>query len=94
MKFEIKVSIQEIVKDFEELVRYDERLGVQFDSNMANDEEIAKFNTFIMDMVNKYIPGYERHLDEPLSGEDTYEDALVIYRMLYENFREIFFNLI
>ena len=40
----IKLSIQEIIRDFEELVRYDERLDVHFDFKKAKDEDIHDFS--------------------------------------------------
>ncbi|WP_405293938.1 hypothetical protein [Methanobrevibacter sp.] len=92
----IKLTIQEIVSDFERLVRYDERLVVHFDFEKADESEIERFHDEMVGMIGKYIPDYARHLDaEYFSGElSTYDRALELYNMLYENFREIFYRLV
>lgn len=46
--------------DFERLVRYDEHLGVLFDNEKAGNEEIEKFYNFMVALVEKYIPNYEK----------------------------------
>ena len=93
MEKTIKVTIQEIVSDFEKLVRYDERLDVLFDSKKANDEKIEEFYNFTLEMTEKYISDYEKHIDGNID-EVNYDNALKLYEMLYENFREIFYKLI
>jgi len=92
----IQLSIQEMVKDFEELNRYDERLGVLFDLEKATDKEINDFFSYMVFLAKKYIPTFERHVSEKYySGESTkYDKALILYEMLYENFKEIFYKLI
>ena len=92
----IKLTIQEIVTDFERLIRHDESLVAHFDFEKADESKIAKFHDEMVAMSEKYIPNYERHLGgEYFSGElSTYEKALELYSMLYENFREIFYQLI
>ncbi len=92
----IQLSIQEMVKDFEELNRYDERLGVLFDLERATDAEINDFFNYMLFLTNKYIPTYEKHVDKKFFSTSTgkYERALMLYQMLYENFQEIFFQLV
>ena len=89
----IKLTIQEIVRDFETLVRYDECLNLKFDLKRANDDDIEKFHSEMLKMTEKYIPNYERHVDGSVD-EANYDNALKLYEMLYENFREIFYKLI
>ena len=93
MEKTIELSIQEIVSDFEKLVRYDERLDALFDSKKANDEKIEEFYNFTLEMTEKYIPNYEKHIEGSID-EVNYDNALKLYGMLYENFREIFYKLI
>ena len=93
MEKTIKLTIQEIVSDFEKLVRYDERLDALFDSKKANDKQIEEFYNFTLEMTEKYIPDYEKHIDGNIDEVD-YDNALKLYGMLYENFREIFYKLI
>lgn len=94
--FVIELSIQEMVKDFEEIVRYDERLGVLFDLEKASEKNINNFYKYMIFICKKYIPNYEDHLgDEYYSPSSTeYDNALMLYELLYENFKEIFYNLV
>lgn len=93
MEFRIKLTIQEIVDDFEKLIRYDEHLEAMFDNQKADDGEIERFYTTVVQMIEKYIPNYERHVDGDVS-DISYENALKLYGMLYENFKEIFYKLV
>lgn len=93
MDFRIKLTIQEIVNDFERLIRYDERLEVLFDNEKADKKEIEKFYIDMVEMIGKYIPNFKNHVDGDIS-EANYENALKMYKMLYENFKEIFYKLI
>ena len=92
----IRLSIQEMVKDFEDLNRYDERLGVLFDLQKASDDEINDFFTHMLFLTKKYIPNFERHVGEKYHSEEStkYDRALILYEMLYENFKEMFYKLI
>lgn len=93
MEFRIKLTIQEIVNDFERLIRYDERLEVLFDNEKVDKKEIEKFYIDMVEMIGKYIPNYKNHVAGDISGAN-YENALKMYKMLYENFKEIFYKLI
>ena len=92
----IRLTIQEIVNDFEALIRHDEHLDVQFDMNRAQDEDIDRFHSEMMALIEKYIPTYEKHLTEKYYSDDatTYDKALELYSMLYENFKEILCKLV
>ena len=94
-KKRIKLTIQEIIEDFESLVRYDERLDVNFDFGKADQAMVRKFYADMVTMTRKYIPNYEAKVDpEYFSEPSSYERGLMLYKMLYENFREIFCSLI
>jgi hypothetical protein len=92
----IQLSIQEMVKDFEELNRYDERLGVLFDLQRATDSEINDFFSYMIFLAKKYIPNFEKHVNEKYFSDSSskYDKALMLYEMLYENFKEIFYKLV
>jgi hypothetical protein len=92
----IKLTIQEIVKDFETLVRYDEYLDLKFDLKKANDKDIEKFYSEMLRITEKYIPTYEKFLPEEyhMDKSTAYDKALILYKMLYENFLEIFSGLV
>lgn len=93
MSYVIKLTIQEIIDDFEKLVRYDERLEVCFENQKASDEDIKKFHRFVEEMISKYIPNYK----EKTSFSDElsdYEKALELFKILYNNFRKMFSELV
>lgn len=95
MSEKIKLSIQVIFKDFERLVRYDERLDVYFENQLAVDEDVEKFFNDLEEMMSKYLPTYEEHMSREFFLDDTpvYDKALELYKDLYENFRFIFSQL-
>ena len=96
MAVKIQLSIQEILNDFEKLVRWDERLAVHFENQSADDEDIEKFFNFVGEMALKYLPSYEEHMPPEFFLDDTpdYDKALELYKPLYENFKEIIYQLI
>ena len=94
-KIKVTLTIQEIVDDFEKLVRYDERLDTHFDFEKGNRKLIEEFHQDMLSMIAKYIPNYETHVPaEYFSEMSTYSKALMLYKMLYENFKEIFAKLV
>ncbi len=94
-KIKIRLTIQEIVQDFETLVRYDERLGIYLDHRKVDNEMTDKFNGDMIAMVEKYIPNYLKMVPEEYFSEvSAFGKALMLYKMLYENFLEIFAKLV
>lgn len=96
MSKKIKLTIQEIVSDFEKMVRCHERLDVLFDLEEATEYDIEKFNALVIMIGEKYLPGYESHMSEEYFSEDTpvFDKALELYGELYRNFKQMFYNLI
>ena len=92
----INLTIQEIVRDYESLIRYDERLSSYFDVEKAGDEDIDLYYRRMLQLIEKYLPTYEKNIDEEYFSNktSTYEKALMLYAALYENFREIFYQLV
>ena len=92
MKRKIRLTIQEIVDDFECLVRYDEKLDAMFSLQKCNDEEISRFLECTENLADKYVPDYEEKFE--IGDAEGYDRALLIYGKLYENFKEIFYQLV
>ena len=44
-------------------------------------------------MIEKYLPNYEKSIEDNVD-EVNYDNALKLYGMLYENFKEIFYQLV
>ena len=92
----IKLTIQEIVCDFERMIRHHERLDVHFDFEKADENEIDEFHAEMLGLMEKYLPSYEKHVPEEylMDGTPTFDKALILYGELYRNFKEIFFQLV
>lgn len=92
----IKLTIQEIVADYEMLIRYHECLDTEFDFEKADQNEIDRFHRNMISLSEKYIPNYREHVsDDYFKGETpAFDKALELYCNLYENFREIFYRLV
>ena len=96
MTVKIQLTIQEIVCDFEAMVRHHERLGALFDLEKADDDEIDEFHTEMVGLMEKYLPTYKEHICEEYLKEDTptFDRALELYGELYRNFKKIFYQLV
>ena len=92
----IKLTIQEIIADYEMMIRHHEHLDTQFDFEMAEDRDIERFHEEMVKLIEKYLPTYEKHISERyfLENADTFEKALMLYEELYENFRQMFYQLV
>ena len=92
----IKLSIQEIIADYEMMIRHHEHLDTQFDFERAEDRDIDRFHKEMVELIEKYLPTYKKHIPERYFSEnaDTFEKALILYGELYENFRQMFYQLV
>ena len=96
MSEKIKLTIQEIVCDFEKMIRHHERLDVHFDFEKADEDEISQFHDEMLGLMEKYLPSYERHVPKEYLLDETplFDKALILYGELYNNFREMFYQLV
>lgn len=96
MSKKIKLTIQEIICDFEKMVRHHERLDVHFDLERADEDEIDAFYDDMVALMEKYLPNYEKHVPDEYFSNDaqTFDRALILYGELYQNFREMFYKLV
>ena len=96
MTVKIKLSIQEVVCDFERLLRHHEHLGVLFDFEKADDATIDEFHKEMVSMMEKYLPTYKEHISDEYLNEDTptFDRALELYGELYRNFKEMFYQMV
>ena len=96
MSEKIKLTIQEIVCDFEKMIRHHERLDVHFDFENADEDEISQFHDEMLGLMEKYLPSYERHVPKEYLMDETplFDKALILYGELYNNFREMFYQLV
>ena len=96
MTKKIKLTIQEIVCDFERMIRHHERLDVHFDFEKADENEIDEFHDEMLGLMEKYLPGYEKHVPKDYLKDETptFDKALILYGELYRNFKEMFYQLV
>ena len=96
MSEKIKLTIQEIVCDFEKMIRHHERLDVHFDFEKADEDEISQFHDEMLGLMEKYLPTYERHVPKEYLMDETplFDKTLILYGELYNNFREMFYQLV
>lgn len=96
MTKKIKLSIQEVVCDFERLIRHHEHLDSLFDFEKADDATIDEFHTEMVELMEKYLPTYREHVSKEYFRDDTptFDKALELYGELYRNFKEMFYQLV
>jgi hypothetical protein len=92
----IRVSIQEIVCDFERMIRHHERLDVLFDLERAEKSDIDEFYGHMARLARKYLPNYMEHVSDEYLMNDTpaFDKALELYGILYENYQQMFYQLV
>lgn len=88
MEEPVRLTMHEILIDFEKLVRSEEHLSVLIDYEKATDEDIGKFYNDLLEMTKKYVPNYRKFFSRDIE-DASYDNALKLFKMLYENFTEI-----
>ena len=90
----IKLSIQEIINDFENLISDEVRIGTKEDISFVDDYEYEEYYQANEDLCKKYIPNYLELVGPRYHNEETQEKGYILYNMLYKNFKEILYNLV
>lgn len=96
MDTEIQLSIQEIVLDYEALVRFEERIITLEEIDRLDEEDSEEFLEDIERMAAKYIPNYLEILPDRFysPNSSTKQKAMILSNMLQKNFKEIFYKLV
>lgn len=90
----IQLTIQEIVKDFYSLADMEGYLSGKAECYNLNDEDKIQYLHHMEKLITKYIPNYKEHVCDDFEKLETYDKGLELSRMLDENFREIFYQLV
>ena len=92
----IKLTIQEMVLDFEQIIRTEEHINTLQDIDRLDNEDSKEFKDDMEVMVKKYIPNYKRHVPVHFFQKETSDlmKAEILSSMLRENFREMFYQLV
>ena len=92
----IKLTIQEIVNDFESIIRFEEHITTLDEIDQLDDENSVEFLIDADMMIRKYIPNYESlpQIKDISSKTSDKQKAMILSNLLQENFKEIFYGLI
>ena len=92
----IRLSIQEIVVDYEIMTREDERITMLEEMGRLNDDDGVNYKNEMERIAVKYIPNYMEHVPSEYSSSETSskEKGTILYNILEKNFKEIFYGLI
>lgn len=92
----IRLSIQEIVLDFERMMRLDERIGLLGDLGKLDVSDCSDYHKDMQSLAEKYMPKYRSLVPADYFSDDAsaLAKASMLYDMLYENFKEIFYKLV
>lgn len=92
MRDTIKLSIQEIVQDFYSLGENEGYLSGLAEGFVLSDKDINLYFDFIEDMGKKYLP---KTFNNYFKKENNkLENGMELSKILYENFKEIFCQLV
>lgn len=90
----IKLSIQEIVNDFEKITREDERMGMLASYELIETDDYNNFYKVMKELCKKYIPNYQNLVPSSYKNQNKTEQGITLYNILCKNFKEIIFQLI
>ena len=96
MSNSIKLSIQQIVFDFESLIRAQEKVNTLKMTGQLKNSDCIEYKNSMVDMAERYLPNYRKHIPSRFFSDETdeLEKAGILATVLYENFKEIFYQLI
>ena len=96
MTVTIKLTIQEIVVDYEIMTREDERIAMLGEMGKLNDADGVNYKKEMERIAEKYIPNYLDRVPGEYSSPETSskEKGTILYNILERNFREIFYGLV
>lgn len=96
MTKKIKLTIQEIVLDYEQMIRIEEHISTLEDIDQLSGDDLKDYKKDMQKMIEKYIPNYKRFVPVSYFLDETSDKskAGILSDMLQENFREIFYQLV
>ena len=95
MTIRIKLTIQEIVVDYEIMTREDERMTMLEEMGRLDDVDGVNFKNEMERIAEKYIPNYLDKVSKRYSSPETSsrEKGTILYNILEKNFKEISYGL-
>lgn len=90
----IKLSIQEVVNDYEQCIREDERIKLFEELENLNENDTKEATKFLENICKKYIPNYKEKVPTNYKKANNYKKQIILNSLVETNFKEIFFNLV
>ncbi len=90
----IKLTIQEIVKDFYKLADMEGYMSGLAECYELSEKNKDEYYYTMKEMIKKYIPTYKEYLSKEYKSLESYNKGLELSSILYKNFEEIFYKLV
>lgn len=90
----IQLTIQEIFNDIWKLAESEGYISGLAEGIILGNKDKENYFNSVKEMCLKYIPNYLSHTSKEYKNLDNYEKGLELSSMLYENFKEIIFQLV
>lgn len=92
----IRLTIQEIVVDYEIMTREDERITMLEEMDKLDYDDGVNYHKEMERIAVKYIPNYMDIVPSDYSSSETSskEKGTILYTILEKNFKEIFYGLV
>lgn len=90
----IKLSIQEIINDYETCTREDERIKLFEEMEILKPKDTDEAIIILEDMCIKYIPNYKDKIPTNFNDKTSYQKQIILNSLLESNFKEIIYALV
>lgn len=94
MKNKIQLSIQEIFNDIWKLAELEGYITGLAEGIILESKDKKDYFNSVKEMCTKYIPNYLSFVSEEYNTLNEYEKGLELSSILYNNFKEIIFQLV
>lgn len=90
----IKLSIQEVVNDYETCTREDERIKLFEELEILKEKDTDECILLLEEMCKKYIPNFENKVPTNYNKKNSYNKQIILNSLLETNFKEIIYSLV
>lgn len=96
MKKKIKLTIEEIIKDFYNLGEEEGYLTGLAEGLELENNDFKNYHNFMKNLIDKYLPTWRSKIKKEYWEENKteYEKGLILSTELYKNFEYIFYQLV
>ena len=91
----IKLSIQEIVNDFYSLGQEEGYLSGLTKNFELEEKDVINYHNFMIRLIDKYIPNWKDKIENNYWESNSFDEkGLILSTILFNNFKEIFCELV